>query len=94
MARNINPFGLRIPAELKRHLEGSARANRRSMNAELVLRLQESLEQHPLWVPEIREPGETYALTASQVELLSAWESLNRRGQRALLELLSGLTRL
>jgi type II secretory pathway predicted ATPase ExeA len=91
MSRKINPFGLRMPAELRHHLEKSALANRRSMNAELVLRLQESLEAHPLLVPEIREPAETYALTAKEAALLSAWESLNRRGRRALLDLLTVL---
>ena len=56
-----------------------------------MLRLQESLEAHPLLVPEIREPAETYALTAKEAALLSAWESLNRRGRRALLDLLTVL---
>ncbi len=61
------------------------------MNAELVLRLQESLDAHPLLIPEIREPAENYALTAKEAALLSAWESLNRRGRRALLDLLPTL---
>lgn len=42
MSREINPFGLRMPAELKARLEDAAHDNRRSLNAEIVARLQES----------------------------------------------------
>ncbi|EGR4068079.1 Arc family DNA-binding protein [Vibrio cholerae] len=42
MSRNINPFGLRMPAELKEKLEEEAKKNMRSLNAELVARLEES----------------------------------------------------
>lgn len=45
MSRNINPFGLRMPAELKEKLEEEAKKNMRSLNAELVARLEESFER-------------------------------------------------
>lgn len=44
MNRDIAPFGLRLPAKLKNKLEESAEKNIRSLNAELVARLAESLE--------------------------------------------------
>ena len=43
--REINPFGLRMPAELKETLEKSAEKNRRSLNAEILVRLEESITQ-------------------------------------------------
>jgi len=45
MSRNINPFGLRMPPELKEKLEEEAKKNMRSLNAELVARLEESFER-------------------------------------------------
>lgn len=42
MSLVIAPFGLRLPPELKQWLSGKAQENRRSMNSELVRRLEES----------------------------------------------------
>jgi hypothetical protein len=46
--RDIAPFGLRLPPELKQILEEAAETNQRSMNAELVIRLKESVNYRPL----------------------------------------------
>lgn len=43
LVRAINPFGLRMLPELKEQLESAARANGRSMNSEIVARLERSL---------------------------------------------------
>ena len=91
MARNITPFGLRMPPDLKKKVEKSAQTNRRSLNAELVLRLQDSVEKDPLFTPRISESRDRYQLTQDQTALLSAYEDLSPRRQRALLELLGGL---
>lgn len=90
MARDINPFGLRMPPELRKRLEKSAKTNRRSINAELVLRLQDSVEKDPLFVPEIHEAAERYQLSEEQTALLSAYQSLSPRRRRALLAFLTG----
>jgi hypothetical protein len=88
MARDINPFGLRMPQELRRRIERSAKTNRRSMNAELILRLQDSVEKDPLFVPEIKEAAKNYELTEDQSALLKAYNGLSPRRRRALLEFL------
>ena len=44
MSRDINPFGLRMPPDLKKWLEEQAKKNFRSLNAEIVIRLQNSKE--------------------------------------------------
>lgn len=42
MSRDIVPLGLRMPAEIRGRIEAAAKANGRSMNAEILQRLTES----------------------------------------------------
>lgn len=42
MTRDIKPLGVRMPEELKQWLKDQAEKNMRSLNSELVMRLQES----------------------------------------------------
>ena len=42
-SRRINPFGLRIPEDLKSALKDKTEYSGRSMNAEILFRLRESL---------------------------------------------------
>lgn len=70
---NIPPFGLRMQPELKARIEAAAKANNRSMNAEIVARLeefdrlQEKLEQWAAgnWAFGLRE-AETEKLAISK----------------------------
>lgn len=48
MTRDVNPFGLRMPPELKEELEVLAEQNRRSLNAEIIVRLEESVKREGL----------------------------------------------
>lgn len=45
MTSAIPPFGIRMPPELKQWLGQKAEANRRSLNSELVKRLEESRQK-------------------------------------------------
>lgn len=45
MSRDITPFGLRMPTELKARVDAAAAKSGRSINAEVIARLQESFEQ-------------------------------------------------
>lgn len=47
---SIPPFGLRMQPELKSVLEQAAKDNARSLNAEIISRLEDSLEESPLSV--------------------------------------------
>jgi len=50
--RKIVPFGLRIPEDLKEQLAEHAARNRRSLNSELLKRLEDSLKDgHPSTTP-------------------------------------------
>lgn len=42
-ARKINPFGLRLQPEIKKRAEMEAQKNRRSLNAEISLLVEEGL---------------------------------------------------
>lgn len=42
--RSIAPFGLRMPEQLKRALMHQAKTNKRSLNAEIILMLEQSLK--------------------------------------------------
>jgi hypothetical protein len=45
MSRDVNPFGLRMPSDVKEELEKLAEQNRRSLNAEIIVRLEESIKR-------------------------------------------------
>ena len=45
MSRDVNPFGVRMPPEIKAELEKLSERNRRSLNAEIVVRLEESIRR-------------------------------------------------
>lgn len=45
MASGIAPFGVRLPVELKQWLGLQANANRRSLNGEVIKRLEESRQR-------------------------------------------------
>lgn len=42
MNRSIKPFGLRLPPELKAWLQQQAKNSRRSLNSEIIARLEAS----------------------------------------------------
>ena len=44
MNKQIPPFGLRLPPEVKEQLEKLAEQNRRSLNAEILVRLENSIQ--------------------------------------------------
>lgn len=77
-----------MPEELKKRIARSAKANRRSLNAELVLRLQHSVDRDPDHLPEIRENTGAYALSEEQVLLLECYRNLSLRRRRALVDFL------
>lgn len=65
MSRDIAPFGLRMPAEMKAEIEAAAASNGRSMNAEIVARLERSLGSRR---------GNASQVLAKIIEILPKWE--------------------
>lgn len=62
--RDIAPFGLRIPEDLKAKLEDEAAKSRRSLNSEMIVRLAKSFDR----------PLEGYSDGELIAELLSRYE--------------------
>ena len=46
MSRDIVPFGLRMPPELKEQIEIMAKKNRRSLNSEIIVLLESIVESN------------------------------------------------
>lgn len=65
--REIAPYGLRLPPKLKTHLEDQAKAGGRSLQKEIVMRLESSLEQ-PSAFHEARQNVALYDLSSSETE--------------------------
>lgn len=88
--REINPFGLRLPPELKQALEREAKANHRSLNAEVVSRIKMSIEgtappQQRAASPDSPPYGEL--LTDGERAMLAVFRQLTPERQLALLSL-------
>lgn len=52
MSREITPFALRMPPELRAQIEEAAAAKGRSLNAEILARLTSSLTERPITAEE------------------------------------------
>lgn len=72
--RNINPFGLRMQPDLKAKVEEAAARNHRSLNAEIVARLEDSFrsEQAFIAVDEFHIPSQTAAHALELIDSLKA----------------------
>lgn len=75
MSRDIAPFGVRMPAELKAELEEKAQQNGRSLNAEVVARLSSSLRN------EVNREKELDALADSVEKLARSLEEALTNGK-------------
>lgn len=70
-SQQVNPYPIRLTKELKVKLEESAKLHGRSLNAEMILRLEASFTDSP--------PNDEPYLTAEQVRLL-IHEELSKAG--------------
>lgn len=57
--KQLPPYGLRIPPDLKERIQACARANNRSMHAEIIARLESSFEAGPDDIKALKELVET-----------------------------------
>lgn len=70
MSRDISPFGVRMPSDLKSALEKESHAKKRSLNSEIVSRLEKSL---------LIETPSTELLTAEQANAIACQSRTNRK---------------
>ena len=99
-AKNAEKFVVRLPLGMRRRIAEAARGYRRSMNSEIVARLEQTLSTgannsftapEPLQQlphPSDRERADPAAQREIEIQLLRAFRLLPRQRQQALLDLL------
>lgn len=70
--RNINPFGLRLQPHLRSRLEAAAEANKRSLNAEISARLEESFHKEAPALTELISARKAHRIAISARQDLAA----------------------
>ena len=60
--RNVPPFSLRLDDSLRKQLESSAESHQRSLQKEIVARLEQSLQQDPC------DPPASYWVRAQSIQ--------------------------
>lgn len=90
--RDINPFGLRMQPELKDLLDREAKISGRSLNAEIVHRLQLSIDNQEkpkssYTVAQQAAPGYTPDLNDIERQMISIFRRMPPEKQLALLSL-------
>jgi hypothetical protein len=88
--REIAPFGVRMPPELKERIESEARANGRSMNTEVIARLWDSLKTtSPRVLAEPSPPAYIDTrLSDLELKMLESFRRLGHDKQLAMLTLM------
>lgn len=91
--RDIHPFGVRMPDELKLRLDREAKINGRSLNTEIVIRLRTSLEsvqvtEKSSYTAEQKQHGSyTPEITEIERQMLNVFRRMPPEKQLALLSL-------
>lgn len=83
---NIPPFGLRLQPELKRQVEEAAKANGRSLNAEITHRLEASFREDAghgrlVWAKTAKGSSAPDAMQSAIEDLQRRVETLEKEGK-------------
>lgn len=85
-SRTADKFVLRLPEGMRERVADVARDSHRSMNSEIIARLEHSLCGQATVLPfEAIDPG---SLSASEAQLLARFRKLTSRQQEALIDVL------
>lgn len=84
--RNINPFGLRLQPDLKARIEAAAEKNRRSINAEIHARLEESFAKESAAQPVSEHEAAMQVLAQMYQETLDNIYELKSRSKLSPME--------
>jgi len=76
---SVAPFGLRMLPELRARLEEAARSNSRSLNAEIVARLEESLVAAPETQRHLEATADLFRLLAKNMRAFRLLMEAERR---------------
>lgn len=82
--RDINPFGLRMPQDIRRQIEQAAENNKRSLNAEILARLENSFNVNS--THNNPEAALLHKLYSESSERLAELEKITNKGSMELIE--------
>jgi hypothetical protein len=88
-SRTAEKFVVRLPEGMRERIAGVARNHHRSMNSEIIARLERSLVQEGELQEESLLSLESSELSSHERELLQRFRQLSRRQQNALVALIA-----
>lgn len=88
-SRSADKFVVRFPGNMRDQIAEVAKNNHRSMNSEIVARLETSLRQDQLMDYDNPVELDEKEITAHELELLQRFRQLTQRQQNALLALIA-----
>lgn len=88
-SRSADKFVVRFPDDMRDRIATVARENHRSMNSEIIARLEHSMRQDNFLEQELPAIKDSSDLSAHERELLQRFRLLGQRQQNALIALIA-----
>ena len=88
-SRTADKFVVRLPEGMRERIADIARSHHRSMNSEIIARLEQSMLQEGALDDDLSLANDRPELTLHERELLQRFRQLSRRQQNALLALIA-----
>jgi len=88
-SRTADKFVVRLPDGMRDRIAEVARTHHRSMNSEIIARLEQSMQQEASLGDDLAQRLDSPELTLSERELLQCFRQLSRRQQNALVALIA-----
>ncbi|KHL67904.1 Arc-like DNA binding domain-containing protein [Pseudomonas flexibilis] len=88
-SRTADKFVVRLPDGMRDRIAEVARLHHRSMNSEIIARLEQSMQQEASLSDDLALRLDSPELTLSERELLQCFRQLTRRQQNALVALIA-----
>ena len=88
-SRTADKFVVRLPDGMRDRIADVARHHHRSMNSEIIARLEQSMQQEASLSDDLALRLDSPELTLSERELLQCFRQLTRRQQNALVALIA-----
>lgn len=88
-SRTADKFVVRLPDGMRDRIAEVARQHHRSMNSEIIARLEQSMQQEASLGDDLAMRLDSPELTLSERELLQCFRQLTRRQQNALVALIA-----
>lgn len=85
-SRTADKFVVRLPDGMRSRIEEVAKGNYRSMNSEIITRLEQSLDGTGMYSAQAVDAA---SITPAEVHLLAKFRAMSARQQRALIDIIT-----